>query len=340
MEMTENKDSIDRLHIKLPGELYGRETRLLARTAIDKGLDLKILNSKIFSASSSDKTEFFGLNMAGSIGHIAKTITWDKDLTKTLLRQSGIKSPDGITFDVREEREAAVNFFKQSKHKSFVLKPLNGMLGANVFLDIKDAADMLKKCDLIAKRFKIAMLEEQVYGTECRYLVVDGEVKGVIERIPANVVGDGISTIKQLVAKKNAARKGHLALKKIKIDDETLSLISEQGFSLEHIPNENQYIKLKRVSNISQGGDSIDITDEVHDDIKKIAVAAVKAIPTLSYAGLDIIAENHRAPAGEQQVNVLEINWNPMVRMHHAPVYGKPRDIAGDIIDLIFKRVI
>ncbi|MDW0360795.1 hypothetical protein Q8G38_15895 [Halomonas venusta] len=338
MEMKENSDVIDRLHIKLPGKIYGKEARLIARAAIDKGFDIQILNPKIFTVSSSIKKEIFELNMAGSIGHVAKTITWDKGLTKTLLQQSGIKSPDGVTFDAREEKNAAISFFQQSQYKSFVLKPLNGILGSNVFLDINNIDDMLEKCDLISKRYKVAMIEEQVYGKECRYFVVGDDVKGVIERIPGNVIGDGISTIRKLIENKNNARKRHLSLKQIKIDDETRALLKEQHFSLDYVPEEKEYVKLKRVSNISQGGDSIDITDDVHDDIKKIAVDAVKAIPTLSYAGLDIIAEDHCAPAKGQQVNVLEINWNPMVRMHHAPAYGKPRDIAGDIIDLIFSK--
>lgn len=208
---------IERKNIKIPGKLGRSEARLLARTAIDKGLIVEVLNSTAFIVSNENKTEIFHVNMAGSIGHMAKTITWDKYLTKQLLQRSGVKSPDGITFDVQNEKEDAITFFENSRHKSLVLKPLKGILGANVFLDIKDVDDMLRKCDIIAKRYKVAMLEEQVYGTECRYFVVGGEVRGVIERIPGNVIGDGFSTIEELVAKKMLLEKIIWHLRKLRL---------------------------------------------------------------------------------------------------------------------------
>lgn len=338
MDKLINSESISLDHVKLPMKerMAGVETRLMARAAIDKGLEVEVVSPKIFIAKNTEKSEVFGQNMGSSISHIAKTITWDKELTKKFIRRAGVRSPEGIMFDVKKGRDSAVEFMERCGERPLVLKPLKGILGINVFLDITNVDDMLRKCDIISKRFKSAILEEQVQGIECRYLVVGDQVKGVMLRKPAHVVGDGEHTIQELVKRKNTDRQGRLGLKKIKVDSETLSLLGEQGVSVGTVPEEGQYIKLKRVSNLSQGGDSVDITDDVHQDIKDIAVAAMQSIPTLSYAGIDIIADDHFSSASEQNVHVLEINWNPMIRMHHDPTYGKARNICGDVIDHLF----
>ena len=187
-------------------------------------------------------------------------------------------------------------------------------------------------------QFRTLLLEEQASGPECRYFALGNEVVAVAERRPAHVVGDGRLSVEALIAAKNATRKGHLALSGIAVDGETQELLAEQGVGLADVPAEGQVVQLKRVSNISQGGDSVDRTDEVHADLKAVAVAALKSVPTLLYAGIDVIAEDHTAPLQGQRVVVLEVNWFPMLRIHHAPAQGQQRDVAGAIIDHLFFR--
>lgn len=335
MDKPINNEVISLDHVELPGRV-NRVGMLMARAAVDKGLEVNVISPKLFTVKSDKKSEMFISNMAESISHVDKKITSDKALTKKFMKSVGVKSPEGIVFDVKKGRDKAVKFMRNYDRGALVLKPLDGNMGINVFLDITDIDDMLKKCDVIEKRYKKAILEEQMQGIECRYFVVGDQVKGVMLRKPANVVGDGVSTINQLVEQKNMLRQDRLGLKQIKIDDETLSLLGEQILSTAAVPKEGQYVQLKRVSNLSQGGDSIDITDDVHQDVKDIAVTAMRAMPTLSYAGVDVIADDHFAPASSQNVYVLEVNWQPMMDMHHAPAYGKARNVCGDVIDHLF----
>lgn len=227
---------------------------------------------------------------------------------------------------------------KSSKATRFVLKPTNGVLGANVFMGIDSERKLQEKVAATPRKFRTLLLEGQVAGTECRYFPVGDRVIAVAERRPANVIGDGRLTVRELIDLKNASRAGHPALVPIAMDSETMDLLTGQGLGPDGVQSAGQLVQLKRVSNISQGGDSIDITDEVHDDLKELAVKALRSIPTLSYAGVDIIAENHRASIAGQQAVVLELNWFPMMIMHHAPAVGQPRDVAGAIVDYLFFR--
>lgn len=327
----------ERNHIKLPKSISNTSTTLIAKAAIDKGLSVEPVARNIFIVEGNGKTEIFELTMASSISHIAKTISWDKQLTKQFFEKYGVPTPKGLRFRPSDVNKAA-RFMSESSATSFVVKPTNGVLGTMVFMNVDTEEKLKEKCELIPKKYKRLLIEEQISGTECRYFVVGDKVVAVAERKPANVIGDGESTVHELIERKNKSREGHLALIPLKMDGEVIDVLSENGYTLDSVPDPGVKVILKRVSNISQGGDSVDITDEVHDDLKELAVAALKAIPTLSYAGLDIIADDHRSSLDGQNAVVLEVNWHPMLRMHHAPAIGTPRDVAGEIIDHLFFR--
>ena len=332
-----NNEIIRLEHIELPKEFTG-SGKLMARAAIDKGLEVEVISPKIYIIKNAEKSEVFTQQICSSTSYVGAAISSNKELAKRFMRRSGVRVPEGIMFDVNKKRgrDRAVNFMKRYGNKPLVLKPLNGKQGTNVFLNITDIDDMLRKCDIIAQRFSSAVLEEQVQGTECRYYVVGDQVRGVILRKAANVVGDGEHTIQELVEIKNQGRKNRFGLKEINIDSETQSLLEEKGMSVGTVPEAGQHIQLKRVSNLHHGGDSIDITDDVHQEIKDIAVAALKSMPTMTFAGIDILAENHFSSASGQDVCVLEVNSRPMASMHHAPAYGKARNVCGDVIDYLF----
>lgn len=330
-------EMIDRKHIPLPENFNaGLSAALVARAALDKGLSVEVVGADIYVIEGNGRTEYFQRTMAGSMSHIARTISDSKPLTKRQFRKNGVSTPRGLTFS-RRKIDKAVDFMTSSDCTTFVVKPTDGVLGDMVFMNIDTEQKLREKCDQFPKR-RMLMLEEQVEGTECRYFALGDRVVAVAERRPASVVGDGTSTIAELVERKNAGRKGHLALVTIEIDAETRDLLAEQGASVDTVPEQGLVVRLKRVSNISQGGDSVDVTDLVHDDLKQLAVAALQSVPTLLYAGIDVIAQDHMAPLSGQRAVVLELNWFPMVTMHHAPAEGQPRDVAGAIIDYLFFR--
>src|SRR5699024_1973377 len=131
------------------------------------------------------------------------------------------------------------------------------------------------------------IIEEYVEGEEYRVYVVDNEVVAATKRIAANVIGDGVSTIKELIEKKNEIRKEnpYLAKKLIKIDDPVITYLNKQEITIDDVPQKNEYIRLKGQANISAGGDPIDATDDLDKKSKQLAIDAVKSIPNLHHAG-------------------------------------------------------
>lgn len=310
--------------------------QLLAKAATSKGLTLSMITKEFYVIEGNGRAEYFEWTMPASTSHLAKMACKIKPLAKRFFRQSGVSTPRGLAFTPREVRQA-VEFMRTAGCKKFVLKPADGALGEMVFMNIDSEEKLREKIAQFRKR-KPLLLEEQAEGIECRYFVIGDRVVAVAERKPPEVVGDGRSTIYGLIESKNAGRKGHLALMMIEANGETREVLAAQGLTLDAVPEEGRSIRLKGVSNIAQGGENVDMTDVVHEDLKALAVAAFKAIPSLRYAGVDIIAEDHAAPLSGQRAVVLEINSSPGFKNHHAPAVGQPRDVAGAIIDHLFFR--
>src|SRR5699024_6473504 len=168
--------------------------------------------------------------------------------------------------------------------------------------------------------------------------VVGDQVIGAINRIPANVKGDGLSTFKELIEKKNKERlkNPYLAKKPIKIDYEITKILENAGYTIDSVPSEGENILLRQKSNLSSGGDPLDATDGISDEIKKIAIDSLKAIPNLAHAGVDVIVD----PGSEKKGTTIEINPTAEIGFHLFPLLGQARDIPGAIIDYYFPETI
>ena len=158
-------------------------------------------------------------------------------------------------------------------------------------------------------------------------------------RVPANVVGDGKHTIRQLVDMKNAnplrgdAKK--TPLKKIELGEIEKLQLNEQGLTFESILPENKVAYLRENSNISTGGDSIDMTDSVHDSYKKLAVEITDAMMA-KVCGVDLIIPDIIEEMNGENYGVIEANFNPMMMMHIYPHSGKSRRLSLNVLKMLF----
>src|SRR5699024_328538 len=147
--------------------------------------------------------------------------------------------------------------------------------------------------------------------------------------------GNGESTIKQLIDEKQQLRFRNPSQygNSYKIDNEVFSMLKKQGYSMDSIVEEGKRVYFKSKNNMSSGGDSVDMTDKLNKDIKKIAVDATNAIPGLVQAGVDMMINEE---TGEGQI--IEINTRPSIRTHLFPMEGKARNIPKAIIDYYFPK--
>ncbi|WP_026691447.1 ATP-grasp domain-containing protein [Alteribacter aurantiacus] len=293
---------------------------------------------RLFSLSSGERTHYFFRTRGDKVTNEAVEIGSDKDATKVWLSKAGVPVPRGFMFNEEHEDINIVEEIKSNLNFPLVVKPVDGSLGNGVITNIKNE-DELKKALLYVRRdleYTDVIVERYVPGEEYRVYVVEDKVIAAYNRLPANVIGDGVHTIEELIEEKNKQRKKNARLFSclIEIDQETLEFIQKGGFTLDSIPNKGEKVLLKEKTNVSAGGDPIDVTDNLPKELKDIAVNAVKAIPGLFHGGVDIIVDID-APV-EKSAVVIELNPTAQIGGILFPVEGKARNIPGAIIDYYF----
>lgn len=171
------------------------------------------------------------------------------------------------------------------------------------------------------------LIEEFIRGEEYRFFLIDGRVRSVVKRVPANVTGDGTHTIKELIAIKSASRRFKRWGKNITVNETTQSLLHARGMDLNTRPAEGEQIYLQKASNASLGGETVDVTDEMPSEFKKVAERAAKLFDAF-ICGVDIIIPDIQG----DKYTMLEINDNPGLFICEVPIVGKERRLGQEIL--------
>ncbi|MCA9369485.1 bifunctional glutamate--cysteine ligase GshA/glutathione synthetase GshB, partial [Candidatus Woesebacteria bacterium] len=191
---------------------------------------------------------------------------------------------------------------------------------------------------------KTIIIEEMFAGEEYRILATREKVIGILNRRPASVLGNGVDPIKILIQEKNknplrGVKNGTASHLKIRMDQKMKNTLAEQGLSFDTIPEEGERIFLRNVSNVSQGGDAIDFTDLVHPSVNEIALKAIRAIPGLSFAGVDFLSTDITKPQTKDSYVIIEINDSPGFDIHDYPYEGENRHAAREFLFLMFPEL-
>lgn len=275
--------------------------------------------------------------MTSNTSALAVDIASDKETTGKLLDAAGLPTPNGEAF--RRPRQA----LRYADHLGWpvVVKPLDGNHGRGVHTNISDD-DTFEEAFLAAQeesKNDWVVVESHIVGRDYRFLVVDGKMVACAERVPAHVIGDGRSTVAELVEKVNADERrgfGHeKVLTKITIDRRATELLREVGYTEDSVPADGEFVKLALTGNMSTGGTAIDRTYEVHPDNVEIAEQAAMVIG-LDIAGIDFIAPDITKPVRELGGAICEVNAAPGFRMHSHPTEGEGQFVAKPVLDMLF----
>lgn len=275
--------------------------------------------------------------MTSATSAIAVDIASDKDLTTRLLGAAGLPVPKQES--VRTADQAVV--VADRIGYPVVVKPLDGNHGRGVCLGLESADDVRGAFPIAEEQSRgpWVIVESQITGRDYRCLIVDGRLAAVAERVPAHVIGDGRSTIEELVDLTNADPRrgiGHeKVLTRIRVDDAALALLAGQGFELGDVPPAGELVKLTLTGNMSTGGISIDRTFEAHPENVEIAEEAARMVG-LDIAGIDFICPDITEPVRETGGAICEVNAAPGFRMHTHPTIGDPQFISKPVVDMLF----
>ena len=266
---------------------------------------------------------------------IAVDIAANKDATKELLGDMGVPVPKGYRIRSEDDLESTID----AVGYPVVIKPLDGNHGKGATVGITDLEHAKTAFERAKEYSRWVIVEKQLIGADFRALIVNNRLIAVAERLPAHIIGDGRSTIQELIDTTNAdPRRGYgheNVLTQIEIDGQTLRLIKARDYTLESVLPKDEVLNLKTTANISTGGTAIDRTDEVHPQ-NVFLFERIARIIGLDVAGVDIIAPNVSEPLHENGGGIIEVNAAPGFRMHLAPSEGIGRNVAEHVIDMLF----
>ncbi|MHC5218121.1 bifunctional glutamate--cysteine ligase GshA/glutathione synthetase GshB [Enterococcus sp. LJL128] len=321
-------------------------TQLFLFDAIQKGLEIEILDEEeqFLKLKHKKHVEYVkNANMTSKDSYIVPLIMENKTVTKKVLAKAGFRVPRGDEFASQAEAERA---YLRYEKQAFVVKPksTNYGLGISIFKEGASGKDYQEALTLAFREDNSVLVEEFIEGTEYRFFVLDNQVKAILQRIPANVVGDGIRSVEELVAEKNLhplRGTNHRApLELIQLGELEQLMLKEQDLIIHSVPEKDRIVYLRENSNISTGGDSIDVTDQIDDSYKQIAVAAVKELGA-KICGIDLIIPDKSIPAnqGKNTYGIIEANFNPAMHMHAYTYAGTGRRLTMDVLKLLYPEV-
>jgi cyanophycin synthetase len=315
---------------------FGPTTLSLVREAERRGIPvMRLDNQSLVQLGHGRRQQRLRASITGRTSSIAVEIAGDKDLTKALLAEVGLPVPRG---EVVRDAEAAVAAAQRIGFP-VVTKPLDGNHGRGVTLDLDTTEAVRAGFAFAACESRSVIVEQQLRGHDHRILVIGGEVRAVAQRVPAHVVGDGVTTIAALVEQVNRDPRrgtGHEnLLTRIVIDEHVLGLLGKAGLAPESVPTLGQWVMLRDTANLSTGGTAIDRTDDIHPENAAIARRAATVVG-LDVAGIDFMAADIRQPVRETGGGIVEINAAPGFRMHLEPFEGWARDIARPAVEMLF----
>ncbi len=284
-------------------------------------------NQRRIQATLSEKSSILGVELA-----------CDKEGTKTILSDAGIPVPKGTVIQYLDELDNAI---ASVGGYPIVIKPLDGNHGRGITIDINSRTEAESAYDLAsdASRTRSVIVERYYRGSDHRVLVINGKLIAVAERIPAHVIGDGNSSIEELIAATNSDPKrgeGHdNILTKIVVDNTALAVLEKQGYNTSTVLPPGEIAYLRATANLSTGGIAIDRTDDIHPENVWLAQRIVKIIG-LDIAGIDIVTPDITKPLREAEGVVVEVNAAPGFRMHASPSKGLPRNVGAPVLDMLF----
>ncbi len=314
----------------------GPSTNAIVEAARNRGIPVRRLNTEsLVQLGYGSRQRRILAAQTDRTGAVAEAIAQDKQLTRSLLRAMGVPVPEGRPVTDAEDAWKAA----QEIGVAVVVKPQYGSQGRGVATDLTTREQVMAAYNAAREESRWILVERYAPGADYRLLVVGDRVVAAARREPAQVVGDGRSTVKQLIDQVNLdPRRGDdhaTVLSKLKLDAIALGVLGEQNYTADSVPPAGQKVLIRRNANLSTGGTAADVTDEVHPEVAARVVEAAKMVG-LDVAGVDVVAVDISQPLESQGGIVVEVNASPGLRMHIEPSSGKSRPVGEAIIDSMF----
>lgn len=259
---------------------------------------------------------------------LVKRVVGYKDVASRLLRTQGLPALENATFAPGEELRA---WSWAQPLGASVIKPLDAKRGAGVHVGLDSRPAFVRAFRNVADTYGSVLVEQYRKGAEFRFLLVSGRLVGVVHRRPASVVGDGRSTVEELIRVKNLDR-GPIH-KPLKLGDPELRTLAGQGMRASSVPEASRRVFLRSALNLHFGGDAVEASSQITAEEAQLMEQVARAVPGAGVLGVDAVVPREH---GHGEMGIIELNGAPLISMHHFPIEGEPRDVAGAVVEAMF----
>ncbi len=307
-----------------PDDALNAYARIIIDEARRRGIHARIIDAEggFFDLTWGGRTVRCRESLSEFTSGVAMSMCDDKATTRRIVASAGVAAPEQIV--AGGEKAELQQFLK--RHGAVVVKPARGEQGRGVAVGLTDLAQIDAAIAEARRISDTVLIEEYVSGVDLRILVIDFKVVAAATRLPPRIVGDGVSSARDLIAaqsrRREAATHGE---SRIPIDGETERCLAEASLKLSDIPAEGQQVIVRKTANLHTGGDLNDVTAELHPALAEAAVAAAVAID-IPTTGIDLIVKDATQP----DYRFIEANERPGLANH------EPQPTAERFIDMLF----
>ena len=314
----------ERLFVGEPGvEGLNPYAKIIVDEARRRGIGVEVTDAEggFFRLTHGGRSILCRESLSELTSGVAMSICDDKAVTRRTVEKAGVVTPKQIEAGDREGLEA---FLKE--HGQVVVKPARGEQGRGISVGL-DAIEDLEAAIEHARSFcDRVVVEEMVEGEDLRLIVIDFKLVAAAIRRPAQVIGDGKTTIRELIEKQSKRRQAATGGESsIPIDDQTDKCLAKAGYRLNDVAPENATIAVRKTANLHTGGTIHDVTGVVHRQLVEAAVKAARAI-NIPVTGIDLMVKSPY----EGDYAFIEANERPGLANH------EPQPTAERFVDLLF----
>jgi GNAT-family acetyltransferase (TIGR03103 family) len=316
----------ERLFVGAPPEAQlNPYARIIVDEARRRGIGVEVIDAEggFFRLTYGGRSITCRESLSELTSAVAMSLCDDKAATRRAVARAGVRVPDEIEFDTRENLAAFLE-----KQGSVVVKPARGEQGRGVSVGLETLDEAMAAVERARAHCERVLVEQCVTGEDLRLVVIGYKLVAAAIRRPARVIGDGASTIRELIerqSRRRAAATGGES--KIPLDAETERCVAKAGFTLDDVPPSGREINVRKAANLHTGGTIHDVTAEVHPSLVDAAVRAARALD-VPVTGIDFMVR-HPRQAGYW---FIEANERPGLANH------EPQPTAERFVDLLFPQ--
>lgn len=297
--------------------------RIIADEAVRRGIHVEVIDAETgeMRLSHGGRTVITRESLSEYTSAVAMSRCDDKRLTRRIVSEAGIAVPRGrlATFDADDHAFLA-------EVGDVVVKPTRGEQGKGITVGIDGPEELDAALARAREQHPEVLIEQRAPGDDLRLVVINGKVVAAALRRPAEVVGTGKHTVRELIetqSRRRAAATGGES--RIPMDDVTESTVREAGWALDDVLPDGVRLRVRRTANLHQGGTIHDVTAEVNPELRRVAVAAAEAVG-IPVTGIDLLVPDVTA----EEYVFVEANERPGLANH------EPQPTAQAFVDFLF----